>query len=53
MFLARIWVLFAHIWSKMNFRGNTGFKYSNYYSKMLELMDGQTNSDDFIGPSTT
>ena len=61
--LARIWVLFAQIWSKMNFRGMKGFKYSNYLpscqksEKTLELMDGQadrqTDNSDFIGPSTT
>ena len=28
--LARIWALFAQIWSKMNFRRKKGFKYSNY-----------------------
>ena len=28
--LAQIWALFAQIWSKINFRGKKGFKYSNY-----------------------
>ena len=47
--LARIWALFAQIWSKMNFRGMKGFKYSNYLpscqksEKTLELMDRQAD----------
>ena len=63
--LAWIWALFAQIWSKMNFRGEKGFKYSNYLSSCQKSDktnepwknawpdDGQTDSSDFIGSSTT
>ena len=47
--LARIWALFAQIWSKMNFCGKKDFKYYNYLPSCqksettLELMDGQAD----------